>query len=164
MMTDLEQIPLSEELLGLMRRAAQISLDNNEAFITPRSLLLSLLDDSEVGPAVSTVVSKDKLLAVPPAENEMSGLVRIAEDRLTGEQPALVRYDTLAFKTPNGKTSVWLGKEALAIFLEGAQRVEGRFLPKHLALGFAAEAVRSPGVLAAIRVEPGRLTDAVYRL
>jgi len=164
MMTDLEQIPLSEELLGVMRRAAQISIDNNEAFITPRSLLLSLLEDGDVGPAIVSVVVRDKLLAIPPAESEMSGLVRVAEDRLTGEQPALVRYDTLAFKTPNGKTSVWLGKDALNIFLEGAQRVEGRFQPKHLALGFAAEAVRAPGVLAAIRVQPGALSEAVYRL
>ncbi|MBV9269901.1 MAG: hypothetical protein JO165_02325 [Candidatus Eremiobacteraeota bacterium] len=164
MMSDFEQIPLSEQLLGVMRRAAQISLDNNEAFITPRSLLLSLLDDPDVGPAIVHVVVKEKLLTVPPAETDMSGLVRVAEDRLTGEQPALVRYDTLAFKTPSGKTSVWLGKDSLSIFLEGAQRVEGRFYPKHLALGFAAEAVRAPGVLAAIRVEPGALRDAVYRL
>lgn len=164
MMTDLEQIPLSEELLGVMRRAAQLALDNNEAFITPRSLLLALLDDPEVGPAIATVVIKEKLLAIAPEESDLSGLVRLSEDRLTGEQPALIRYDTLAFKTPSGKTSVWLGKEAYAIFIEGANRVETRYTPKHLALGIAAEAVRSPGILSAIRVEPGRLTDAVYRL
>lgn len=161
---DLEQIPLSDELLRVMRRAAELSQQNGEMFITPRSLMLALLDEPSVGPAIATVVSRDKLLALPPPEHELGGMIRLSDERLAGEVPALVRYNTLAFKTPNGKSTLWLNKESLAIFMEGVQRAGAAYLPKHLAMGIAAEAVRAPGVLAAIRVEPGRLTDAIYRL
>lgn len=161
---DLEQIALSEELLAVMRRAAELSIENREMFLTPRSLLLALLEDPGVGPAIAGVVVREKLLALAPAEHPLDGMTRLTDDRLDGERAALVRYDTLAFKTRNGKTSVWLNKESFHIFIEGAQRVETRYYPKELALGIAAEAVRAPGVLAAIRVEPGRLTDAIYKL
>jgi hypothetical protein len=80
------------------------------------------------------------------------------------EQAALVRYDTIAFKTPDGRDTVWLNRDSLSIFLEGSRRVEDRYNPKQLALGLAAEAVRQPGVLSTIRVEPGALIDAIYKL
>lgn len=161
---DLEQIPLSDELLRVMRRGAELSQQNGEMFVTPRSLMLALLDDPSVGPAIAPVVSREKLNALPPPEHELGGMIRVSDERLAGEVPALVRYNTLAFKTPNGKSTLWLNKESLDVFMEGAQRVSAAYLPKHLAMGFAAEAIRMPGVLAAIRVEPGRLTDAIYRL
>lgn len=162
-MPQLEQVPLSPELLGAMRRAAKNAIDLKEPFITPRALLLSLLDDPGVGPVIGGVVNRDKVLSAQVGED--TGMTRLIEERMeNGEQPAMARYDTIAFKTPDGRTSVWLNKDAYHIFIEGAQRVEDRYYPKHLALGIAAQAIHAPGVLAAIRVEPGVLADAIYKL
>ncbi|HET6895633.1 MAG TPA: hypothetical protein VFH72_09670 [Candidatus Baltobacteraceae bacterium] len=162
-MPDLEQVPLTAELLSVMRRAARTAIDLKEPFISPRALLLALLDDPDVGPSISHVVVRQKVLDAEVGEN--TGMTRALEERMeSGEQPAITRYDTLAFKTPDGRTSMWLNKDAYRIFIEGAQRVDDRYYPKHLALGLAAEAIQAPGVLAAIRVEPGVLADAIYRL
>lgn len=162
-MPELEQVPLTSELLGVMRRAAKKAIELKEPFITPRAILLSLLDDPGIGPAIGGVVNREKVTAVQVGEN--TGMTRLIEERMeNGEQPAMTRYDTIAFKTPDGRTSMWLNKDAYNIFIEGAQRVDERYYPKHLALGVAAQAIRAPGVLAAIRVEPGVLADAIYKL
>lgn len=162
-MPDLEYLPLTQELLGVMRTAARKAIELKEPFITPRAILLSLLDDAGIGPAIAGVVNREKVINADVGET--GGMTRLIEERMeSGEQPAIARYDTLAFKTPDGRTSMWLNKDAYNIFIEGAQRVEERYYPKHLALGLAAQAIHAPGVLAAIRVEPGVLADAIYKL
>jgi hypothetical protein len=162
-MPENEQVPLTSELLGVMRRAAKKAIELKEPFITPRAILLSLLDDPGIGPAIGGIVNRDKVAAAQVGEN--TGMTRLIEERMeNGEQPAMARYDTIAFKTPDGRTSMWLNKDAYNIFIEGAQRVDERYYPKHLALGVAAQAIHAPGVLAAIRVEPGVLADAIYKL
>jgi hypothetical protein len=162
-MPEMEQVPITAELLDVMRRAARKAIDLKEPFITPRAILLSLLDDPGVGPAIAGVVNRDKVLGAEVSENP--GMTRLIEDRMeNGEQPAMARYDTLAFKTPDGRSSMWLNKDAYTIFVEGAQRVDDRYHPKHLALGLAAQAIHAPGLLTAIRVEPGVLADAIYKL
>lgn len=158
-----EALPLSQELLGAMRNAAAHAIALGESFITPRALLLALLDDAGIGPAIGGIVSREKLLALKGPESAEEALTPDKREP-SGEHAPLVRYDTLAFKTPEGRSSMWLCREALQIFMEGAQRADDRYLPKHLALGVAAEAVRAPGVLAALRIEPGTLIDAIYRL
>lgn len=164
-MSDDEQVPLSADLLALMRRAAAIALRLREPFVSARSLLLALLDDNHAGPPLATVVRRDKLEALPVPEDNRKGLSRVQERGLdSGELPAIVRYDTLGFKTPDGKTTVWLSREAFAIFNEGARRVEDAYEPKHLAFGLAAEAVKTNGVLSALKVEPGSVTEAIYKL
>lgn len=162
MAADMEHVPLTSELLNVMRGAARKAIDLKEPFITPRAILLSLLDDPGVGPAMESVVNREKVRAADIAES--AGMTRLIDERMDGEQPALTRYDTLAFKTPDGRTSMWLNKEAYAIFIEGAQRVDDAYYPKHLALGLAAQAIHAAGLLTAIRVEPGALTDAIYKL
>jgi hypothetical protein len=162
-MPEMEQVPLTAELLDVMRRAARKAMDLKEPFITPRAILLSLLDDPAVGPAIAAVVNRDKVFGADLSENP--GMTRLIEERMeNGEQPAMARYDTLAFKTPDGRSSVWLNKDAYTVFIEGAQRVDDRYYPKHLALGLAAQAIHAPGLLTAIRVEPGVLADAIYKL
>jgi hypothetical protein len=160
-MTD-SVVPLSEDLLRTMRTAAKKAIELREPFISTRAILLALLDEPVIGPALSNVVSKEKVLSAEVQEN--FGVVRVIEEHVDGEQPAMTRYDTLAFKTPDGRTSMWLSREGHNIFIEGAHRVDERYYPKQLALGLAAEAVRAPGVLAAIRVEPGVLADAIFKL
>jgi hypothetical protein len=142
-----EALPLSEDLLRTMRTAAKKAIELREPHITPRAILLALLDDPAIGPALLQVVNKEKVTAAE------------TEDDLGAPHD-----DTLAFKTPDGRTSLWLSRDAHNIFIEGAQRVEERYYPKQLALGLAAQARLAPGILAAIRVEPGSLTDAIYKL
>lgn len=162
---EIERLRMSDALLAVMRSAAGKAVRSREPFITPRALLLALLEDDGVGPALAPVIDAERLASLAPQRIDVSGVARLPDVALDpGESPAFARYDTLAFKVPGALESAWLNKEALQIFLEGAQRADERYEPKHLALGFAAEAVRQPGVLAAIRVEPGRLADAVYAL
>lgn len=161
-MADAEHVPISDELLTTMRAAAALAVSLREPFITPRAILMALLNDPAIGAALGEIVNREKLEEVSVENN--FGSVRVVEEIMPGEMPAMTRYDTLAFKTPDGKSSVWLNREAYNIFIEGAQRAEERYYPKQLALGLAAEAVHAPGVLAAIRLEPGRLIDAIYRL
>ncbi|MDQ2992164.1 MAG: hypothetical protein M3R30_05000 [Candidatus Eremiobacteraeota bacterium] len=163
-MSEQEQVPLSEELLTLMRRAAATLLRLHEPFISSRALLLALLDDPHAGSVLAGVVRRDKLEELPVPEDNRRGLARAQERGLdSGELPAIVRFDTLGFKTPDGKTTVLLSREAYAIFNEGARRVEDRYLPKHLAYGLAAEAVKTNGVLSALNIEPGSVTEAIYK-
>jgi hypothetical protein len=161
----LEQIPVSNELLAVMRNSGRYAQQLREPFITARSLLLALLDDEKIGPALAGVIPREKLLEMEPADDARSTAARLPETGLAGsEKPAMPRYDTLAFKLPEGTASVWLSREAFTIFVEGANRAEESYLPKHLAFGLAAEAIRAPGVLAALRIEPGKVTDALFQL
>jgi hypothetical protein len=164
-MGDLDQIPVSDELLTVMRAAAGYALKLREPFVTSRAILLALLDDPQIGPAITDVVPREKLVELEPSGDLRNAASRLPDAGLpSGERGALPRFDTLAFKLPEGNASVWLGREAYSIFCEGANRAEGRYLPRHLAFGLASEAVRSPGILAALRVEPGKLTDAIYNM
>ena len=161
----LDQIPLSDELLTVMRNSGRYAQQLREPFITARAILLALLDDESIGPTLAEVVPRDKLMELAPSEDPRATAARLPESGLpAGEKPPMPRYDTLAFKLPEGTASVWLSREAFSIFTEGANRAEGSYLPKHLAFGLAAEAVRAPGVLAALRVEPGKVSDAIFQL
>jgi hypothetical protein len=161
----LEQIPLSNELLTVMRQSARYAQQLREPFITARALLLALMDDPQIGASLAGVVPREKLLALAPGEDPRLTATRLPDAGLPpGERPAMPRYDTLAFKLPESTASMWLSREAFSIWIEGANRVEEAYLPKHLAFGIAAEAIRTPGVLAALYVEPGRVTDAIYGL
>jgi hypothetical protein len=165
MSDQLEQIPISDELLKVMRASAGFALQLREPFITARALLLGLLEDPQIGPALAEVVPRDDLIALEPSGDLRNAAVRLPEAGLpAGERGALPRFDTLAFKLPDGHASVWLGREAYTIFCEGANRSDGRYLPRHLAFGLASEALRTPGILASLRVEPGKLTDAIYNM
>lgn len=161
----LEQIPLSNELLSVMRNSGRYAQQLREPFITARALLLSLLDDPEIGPILADLVPREKVMALEPSDDPRMTATRLPDTGLAaGEKAAMTRYDTLAFKLPEGTQSLWLSREGFSIFIEGANRVESVYLPKHLAFGLTAEAIRTPGVLAALRVEPGKITDALFSL
>ncbi|HEY5341249.1 MAG TPA: hypothetical protein VIK27_09505 [Candidatus Aquilonibacter sp.] len=164
-----EQIFLSDEILALMRNAARLASELKEPFITVRTLLIALLEDPTIGPALVDVLPREKLDEYELPEDAGMRLTasRVPEPNLrTGERAALLRFNTLAFKMPDGSKSVWLSREAYGVWNEGARRVgEGeRFLPKHLAFGIAADAIRTPGVLASLRVSPGDVTDVLLKL
>ena len=160
-----EQVFLSEALLGVMHTAAAIALRLGEPFITTRSLLLALMEEPRVGPALAAVISQERLEALPAAQGPKYIAGRLPEpEGVLEDRTAMQRYDTLAFKVPGGTDSVWLSREALIVFQEGAHRAEGHYLPKHLAFGIAAQAVRTPGVLGSLNVSPGAVNDAIFTL
>jgi hypothetical protein len=167
-MTD-EQIFLSDELLGMMRHAAEIAGRLREPFITVRTLLLAILDDAQIGAPLEEVLPREKLeayqMSAEAAKADIAG--RVAEPNMpAGERAAMLRFDTLAFKTPDAARSVWLSREAFSAWNEGAKRVEegSKFLPKHVALGIAADAVRAPGILAHMHLSPGAVNEAILAL
>ncbi len=169
MSESVEQIFLSDEILQLMRRAAQLAGTVREPFITVRSMLLALLDDPRLGPALQDVLPRERLeryeMAAEAAKANIAS--RVPEPPMqAGERAAMLRFDTLAFKVPDGSKSIWLSHEAFNAWNEGAKRVEdgARYLPKHLAFGIAADAVRVPGVLAALHLSPGEVNDAIMKL
>ena len=164
-----EQIFLSDEILNLMRHAAELAGTVNEPFITVRAMLLALLDDPRIGPQLQDVLPREKLveyqMAAEAAKADIAS--RVAELQMQdGERAAMLRFNTLAFKTPNGTKSVWLSRDAFSAWNEGAKRVEdgSPYMPKHLAFGIAADAVRAPGVLTALHLPQGEINEAILKL
>ena len=59
-MTDgVEQIFLSDEILAYMRNAARLAGELREPFITVRTLLIALLEDPTLGPALEEVLPRE---------------------------------------------------------------------------------------------------------
>jgi hypothetical protein len=161
-----EQIFVSDDVLALMRNAARLAGELHEPFITVRAMLLALLEEPNVGPALDSVVSRASLEGYVVPEDTAARMVasRVPEPEMNeGERAALLRFNTLAFKVPDGSKSVWLSREAHAAWHEAARRVEegASLLPKHIAFGIAADAIKTPGVLAHISVYPGDIIDAL---
>lgn len=144
-----DAIPLSEELLSLMRRAAQAAVDLHDSLLTPRAMLLAMLDDPRFGPHLGGIVNVERLRG-------------LSEDTHGAAQAP----DTLAFKTPDGSSSVRLSAEAYRIFVAGARRARDRerYDAGDLASGMAAMARSAPEILSAMHPEPGALADALYRV
>jgi hypothetical protein len=168
-MAENEQIFLSDEILTFMRNAARLAGVMKEPFITVRTLLVALLEDPALGEALVEVLPREKLENYELPEDAMTRLTasRVPEpNAVAGERPALLRFNTLAFKVPDGSKSVWLSREAFVVWNEAAKRVNDgeKFLPKHVAFGIAADAIRSPGVLAAMHVSPGDVTEVLLKL
>jgi hypothetical protein len=163
-----EQIFLSDELLKLMRNAARLAGELREPFITVRTLLIALLEDPALGEPLAEALPREKLenYALPGDAGTRLTASRVAEpNMIAGERPAILRFNTLAFKTPDGGKSVWLSREAQKVWVEGARRVDDgdKFLPKHLAYGIAADALVAPGVLSELHIPPGLVTDALSK-
>ena len=169
MAESIEQIFLSDEILAYMRNAARLAGDLREPFITVRTLLIALLEEPTLGPALEEVLPREKLenYELPEDAGVRLTASRVPEPNLqAGERAALLRFNTLAFKIPDGSKSVWLSREAFTVWNEAAKRVgDGeKFLPKHVAFGIAADAIRSPGVLKSMGLSPGDLTEVILKL
>jgi hypothetical protein len=164
-----EQIFLSDDVLVFMRNAARLAGELKEPFITVRTLLIALLEDPTIGPELVELIPREKLEAYTLPEDAVTRLTakRVQEPNLrNGERPAMLRFNTLAFKMPDGTKSVWLSKEAFDVWEAAAKRVgaDQKFLPKHIALGIAADAIKAPGVLKPMGISPGDLTEALLKL
>lgn len=162
---DIEQIPVSDEVLAVMRNAATGALSANEPFITPRRMLIALLHEPSLAESLAAAVDVNALEGLACDPHDLPGVSELPEDKMPdGERPAMLRYDTLAFKDLDGKQTVWLNAQAHAVFLEGARHAEGRYVPKHLALAFVSEARRQPHVLGDLKIDGGKLSEIVFKL
>lgn len=168
-MAENEQIFLSDEILAFMRNAARLAGVLKEPFITVRTFLIALTEDPTLGQALVEVLPREKLenYELPEDAGVRLTASRVPEpSAVAGERPALLRFNTLAFKVPDGSKSVWLSREAFQVWNEAAKRVSDgeKFMPKHVAFGIAADAIRSPGILAAMHVSPGDVTEVLLKL
>jgi len=160
----LEPAALSDELLHVMRSAARLARELGEKFVSTRTLLLALLEDPDVAVTLAPSVPREKLQAFELDDVALHAQPLHEPEAAQAETPPMQRYDTLAFKVPESRECVWLGREAHALFMGGAERSGGDYLPKHLAYEIAAQAVRNPHMLAILPLDPGTVTDAIYRL
>ena len=161
-----DHVFVSPALLRVMREAARRATALHEPFITMRAVLLALLDDATLGTALGAAISREAIEAYEPHADAMPRMTasRVLESRFDDRETApFARFNTLAFKVPDGSRSVWLSREAYSAFCEGARRVEdgAHYLPVHLACGIAADAIRSPGLLSELGVSPGKITEAI---
>ncbi len=162
-MTDSEQIGLGDDLLGVMRAAVTIAIWHGGEFVAPPHLLLGLLTDPHVGPAIDPLVPRERIeKAAEDATKKLPEVQEIPEDALPeGEHPPFLRYDTLAFRSQDGTRTLYLDAEAYRVFVEGARRAGETYHAKHLVYGFTAEAVKERDLLDLFGSDPQGVASAV---
>jgi ClpA/ClpB-like protein len=161
---DSERLRLDPDLQQIMRAAAAAAVAHGAQFVAPPHLLLGLLADPRVAPAIGPLVAGARIreAAAEPAKKPPE----IVEhpDSMEGAEPPFVRYDTLAFRSTDGDRPVYLDAEAFHIFIEGARRAEGVYRAKHLVFGFTAEAVKDRDLLELFGADPQGVAKAVDEL
>ena len=163
---DDEQLLIGDELIAVMRGGVSIAIAHGAPFVAPPHLLLALLDDERVGPAIGPLVPRPRIdRAAIDAANKLPEVVEVPEGQLPdGERPPFQRYDTLAFRSRDGARTLYLDADAYHLFLEGARRAGETYQPKHLVMGFTAEAVKDRDLLAIVGSDPMGVTMSVSEL
>ena len=162
---DADQVLLADELLTVLRAAVTFAVDYGATFVAPSHILLALMDDSKVGPSLGEVLERGRIVAA--ARQPSAGAVHeVGEGVLPrGESAPFIRYDTVIFHSLDGQYQRWLNRDSFKLFNESAKRANGgRFLPKHLALGFWILAQDDRDARALLGAEPEHFKDAVYAL
>jgi hypothetical protein len=162
---DHEQLPLSQELLGVIRGAVTYAVANGNDYVSPSHFLLALLDEASLRDVLSEYLERATLLA-DTRKKKLPGVLEVPEAALPeGEVVPFKRYDTLAFRSVDGKRVLWLDRDAYKIFIEGARRVEaGAFKPRHLALGYVTESKKDHELVRLLGPKPQDVTKAIYEL
>jgi len=162
---DVEQLSLSRDLLELMRKAATYAGEDNMEFITPPHVLLALLDEPTFAEAVGEDIDRERVVS-SAKEPRLPEVYEVPEGSLPeGESVPFKRYDTLVFHSTDGTKSAWLDKQSFRMFIEGARRVsDGPYKPKHLALGYVAEALKDRQLLDLFGKEPQSVNSKIYAL
>ena len=163
---DSEQLRLSDDLLAVLRAGVTTAIEHGAEFVAPPHLLLGLLADPNVGPAIDSLVPREKIeKAAADAAKKLPEVVEVPEGALAdGEHPPFVRYDTLAFRSQDGTRTLYLDGNAYHVFIEGARRADDVYRPKHLVFGFTAEAVKDRDLLSLFGSDPQGVTKAVDEL
>jgi hypothetical protein len=163
---DHEQLRIGEELIAVMRGGVSIAIAHGAQFVAPPHLLLALLDDERVGPAIGPFVPRLRIdRAAIDAAKKLPEVFEVPEGQLPdGERPPFQRYDTLAFRSRDGARTLYLDADAYHLFLEGARRAGETYQPKHLVMGFTAEAVKDRDLLAIVGSDPMGVAMSVSEL
>jgi hypothetical protein len=163
---DHEQLRLGGDLLAAIRRGVDAAIERGGQFVAPPHLLLGVLEDERVGPALEPVVSRERLLkAAEAAPKRLPAVVEIPEGSLPeGDHPPFVRYDTLAFHAVDGSRVLYLDGEAFRLFIEGARRAGDAYHARHLVMGFAAEAVKDRDLIQLFSTDTAKVMAAMVEL
>jgi hypothetical protein len=164
--TDGDQLRLEADLLEVMRSAVTAALESGSASVAPAHLLLGLLADARIGPAIAPLISRAEVLrAAEDASQRLPELAETPEDALPdGERVPFARRDTVAFLSRDGAHSLYLDAGAFHVFLEGARRATGAYRAKHLVFALTAEAVKERELLELVGRDPQAMTKAVDAL
>jgi Clp amino terminal domain, pathogenicity island component len=161
---DGEQLRLGDDLLAVMRAGVTTALSHGAEFVAPPHLLLGLLADPQVGPAIDPLVPREAIDKAA-ADAVKKPPETVAEGALPdGAHEPFVRYDTLAFRSQDGTRTLYLDANAYHVFIEGARRADDVYRPKHLVFGFTAEAVKDRDLLRLFGADPQGVTHAVDAL
>jgi hypothetical protein len=163
---DSDQLVLDADLVEVMRSAATSALEHGAPFVAPAHVVLGLLADPRIGPAIGTLIPRDRVReAAQEAQQKPAEIGELFEGALPdGEQPPFVRRDTIAFRSRDGEHSVYLDAAAFHIFVEGARRASGTYRAKHLVFALTAEAVKEGELLELVGRDPQGVTKAVDAL
>jgi len=159
------QLRLDTDLMNVLRAGVTRAIENGAEFVAPSHLLLGLLADPLIGPAIAKLVPRDKIdKAAAAAATKPSQLVEVPEEPLPDGEPPFVRYDSLAFRSQDGTRTLYLDGESFRLFIEGARRAVDVYRAKHLVYGFTAEAVKDRELLSLFGTDPQGVTKAVEGL
>ena len=160
-----DTVLVTEEVLNVMRGSVTYAVEYGSQFVGPAHLLLALLDDPKIGDTLRDAVERGRIIAAA-RQPAPGGLVEVQEGPLPrGEQAPFQRYDTLVFQSTDGKQQRWLNRDTFGIFNEAARRVDGgRFLPKHIAVGFAIDAQNDRDVRTLLGRDPQVFSELAYAL
>jgi hypothetical protein len=162
---DSDQVLLSDELLTVLRTATTFAVEYGAAFVAPSHVLLALMDDPKVGPALGEVLERGRVVAA--ARRPSAGAVHEVPEGILprGESAPFVRYDTVIFHSLDGQFQRWLNRDSFKLFNESAKRANGgRFLPRHLALGFWVVSQDDRDTRSLLGSDPELFKDVVYAL
>jgi hypothetical protein len=161
-----EQLRLDADLVNVLRAGVAHAIANGAQFVAPSHLLLGLLADPLIGPAIAPLVPRDKIdKAAAEAATKPSQLDEVPDEAPPGGGAApFVRYDSLAFRAQDGSRSLYLDGESFRLFIEGARRAVGVYRAKHLVYGFTAEAVKDRDLLSLFGTDPQSVSKAVEDL
>ena len=162
-MNDSEQLRLAPDLLNALRAGVTSAIEYGAEFVAPPHLLLGLLTDPQIGPVIDPLVPRDAIVkSAGEIGKKLPEVAEMAEGPLLrSERPPFTRYDTLAFRSLDGKRTLYLDGDAYHVFIEGARRAVGVYRPKHLVYGFTAEAVKDRDLLSLFGSDPQSVTTAV---
>ena len=141
------------------------AVEYGATFVAPPHMLLALLDDSKVGGALAEVLERGRIVAAA-RQPSPGGVHEVPEGIMPrGEKPPFLRYDSLVFHSSDGQYQRWLNRDSFKLFNESAKRANGgRFLPRHLALGFTVFAQDDQNVRLLLGKEPETFKEIVYAL
>jgi hypothetical protein len=163
--TDGEQLRLDSDLVKVLRAGVTHALAHGAEFVAPPHLLLGLLADPVVGPAIAPLVPREKIdKAAADGEVKPPQLADVAEEPHADDDAPFVRYDSLAFRSQDGTRTLYLDAESFRLFIEGARRAVGVYRAKHLVYGFTAEAVKDRDLLSLFGADPQGVSKAVEGL